>query len=560
MAECKSIEIQSIEYEPVSLNENTEVKIPVQTIDEFDINGEPSYTNSGECESDEQYLEDYDRLSALYRQHPTDTFVHTVLRIYASDEEKLDSIRLLFFSALRENDDFPYNINSELKRRVSTRRGDPVCAKLAKDIHTLVSVLEGEDYSCLREMISNTKPRLNSQVLTNQTQARQSMNDVAVLKDAVSLLQADVLLLKQKVTTNEQLHTEKLSVMSQTVNSIKGDIQACNDSVHTYVSSLLKKIDEIDPIVQLLESRLSDIERKVTELDDFLSTPGTVVVTKCDVLERPTVPDRDKVEVDDNCALNNDGSISDNISTSHDSQLSVANQHNTLITFNVDSSELESPLRFGNVDVPQKRYHGNAGASASEIADFLLGFVNDDVCHNEPFVASKTSDVIYNDRDGDEDYSSRQSSATGVRSTGINPIPVRMVPRKSLRNDGYSSGRHRTKRYFVGGFSNTISTDKLSTFITNRGPKVTMIRKFTSRKRPNKAILRINIEANEYADLVMEDGFWPRDIVCRRWLSRGSLRKRDTGVQGSSQYEYPSRPTNRFQHVNRFESLYDNVD
>ena len=42
-----------------------------------------------------------------------------------------------------------------MKRRVATRRGEKLEVKLVNDIHILVSVMEGEDYSDLKELLSN---------------------------------------------------------------------------------------------------------------------------------------------------------------------------------------------------------------------------------------------------------------------------------------------------------------------------------------------------------------------------------------------------------------------
>ena len=54
-------------------------------------------------------------------------------------------------------DDFPYNDDVELKRRMQTRKGEKPVVKLANDIHALLSVLEGEPYSVLKDLISNAR-------------------------------------------------------------------------------------------------------------------------------------------------------------------------------------------------------------------------------------------------------------------------------------------------------------------------------------------------------------------------------------------------------------------
>lgn len=111
-----------VEFEPLALDENTEVKVPLgSSTDNVTVN----VCNNNVCQEDEdddQYVVEYNRLSSLYRQLPADVFVQNLLRDYISNEDKLDETRHLFFDALRENDDFPFGVNSELKRRVATKK------------------------------------------------------------------------------------------------------------------------------------------------------------------------------------------------------------------------------------------------------------------------------------------------------------------------------------------------------------------------------------------------------------------------------------------------------
>lgn len=103
-----------VEYEPVAIDENTDVKVPLEpTTDTPTVN---VFNDQNLCEEDEQYLLEYNRLSVLYRQLLADVFIQNLLRDYKSDEDRLDATRHLFFS------DFPFDINSELKRRAAKKR------------------------------------------------------------------------------------------------------------------------------------------------------------------------------------------------------------------------------------------------------------------------------------------------------------------------------------------------------------------------------------------------------------------------------------------------------
>lgn len=58
---------------------------------------------------------------------------------------------------LKNTEDVPFDSGSELKRRVNTRQGDSLAWKLARDVYTLLSVIEGADSQCLKDLISNSK-------------------------------------------------------------------------------------------------------------------------------------------------------------------------------------------------------------------------------------------------------------------------------------------------------------------------------------------------------------------------------------------------------------------
>lgn len=239
-------------------------------------------------------------------------------------------------------------------------------------------------------LISVTKSRANSHVNTPTSKVSRSCphaNDVKLLKDTVSSLQADVLILKQTVHTNKQLHKEKMSSVWRSVDRIKADLEACSESVNSYVNSLVKKIDEIDPVIQTFEARLVSIEKKVADIDDFLGTPSTLVVTKCNVLDDivnnggdgtetldvdTIVPNTGVVEADSDVAV--DEINTENTIVVEDSNEPVLHNHPHVIdTFPVESAiELEGLLTFGNVNVPKRNGTVCTVAADTEISDFCL--------------------------------------------------------------------------------------------------------------------------------------------------------------------------------------------
>ncbi|XP_053406434.1 uncharacterized protein LOC123546709 [Mercenaria mercenaria] len=137
----------------MTLNEDSDNTV-VKALFTAEPSSNPSvYSSVTQAQSDHE-LEEYNRLTTMYRDYPSALFTPQLLKTYASCEAKLEQSRQVLFCNARECDDFPYGLQAELKRRVSTRRGDPLCVKLANDIHVLLSVLEGDDMQAMKDLIS----------------------------------------------------------------------------------------------------------------------------------------------------------------------------------------------------------------------------------------------------------------------------------------------------------------------------------------------------------------------------------------------------------------------
>lgn len=186
------------------------------------------FDNSENVETD---LVEYNRILALHRDLPGDMFVNQLLLDYHQSETNLDHLRITLFEMLKNTEDFPFELDSELKRRVNTRQGEPIVAKLAKDIHTLISVIEGEDSSCLKELISSGKrqPRTgslskNSGIAPNVTQSGQvncnCSAELKQLKEMVVALQADLLLMKQRQAGTENLRNSEIIEIKKSIQDL----------------------------------------------------------------------------------------------------------------------------------------------------------------------------------------------------------------------------------------------------------------------------------------------------------------------------------------------------
>lgn len=96
-------------------------------------------------------------LQSLFHQLPREQFITNILVEFNSNSNSLERIRDLVFKTLTSIKEYPYSENVEMKKRKATRRGDSLEYKLASDIHTLTSVLDGASFDDLKDLLSMTK-------------------------------------------------------------------------------------------------------------------------------------------------------------------------------------------------------------------------------------------------------------------------------------------------------------------------------------------------------------------------------------------------------------------
>ena len=134
--------------------DNTDVKVPVMsrliepqcTIPVCD-NPDASYTCSPEDIGQPSRLTEtqLQQLNVYFNGYPRIMFKDALLKLYASCDRKLAEVRGDLFTLVSKMPGYPYP-GSALTRRLQSRTGDTLAEKLAFDIHTLLSVLEGLNF------------------------------------------------------------------------------------------------------------------------------------------------------------------------------------------------------------------------------------------------------------------------------------------------------------------------------------------------------------------------------------------------------------------------------
>lgn len=605
-----------VENTPVQISkDNTEVKMPMNVAD-----GQRNKLNSASAlstenstsfsqlspasqyvcgNSDDLYLQAFNRLISLYRDLPKDMFITSVLQEYGSNEQELDATRTHFFEFLKTHDDFPFPLESELKKRVFTRgRKETVAVKLATDVYTLLSVMEGEEYAVIKEMISVSRRRTFSQLSSvnsgsqpadpNGSARCKCTNELTLLKDTVSSIQAELLMLKQSIHTTNHLRSEEIKAISATLKCLKTDITRHTDVMKDLTKGMASSTCQ--EVRVLVESLSFTLDKRVSSIEKFLDgenihVVGIVPNENCDI----TLPQSHSEHTsEDNLCKGNCNDATKHVYNTTDQNCDTTRSESvgdhvghTRKTKEVAS---ESPFMFGDVRIPMTSPSASCNPASDldvyELEKFLLDNSTCSHCDNidvpitvrEPVVSAGQAAITIRDTCSS---SSRVRDSFGDKGS---TIPVRISIRtQETQTDEYIDFpvmneymRKRSKRYYVGGYDDTITPDYISRFVTRKGPKVTFVRIIPTRRQDNKVTIRLNVEADCNADLVLGRGFWPRGVVCRPWLSRSALRRRrdnahysdDNGNDGRDyrQRYHRDDASADIQTFNRYSMLSSDVD
>ncbi|MEW8562289.1 MAG: hypothetical protein AB2541_09295 [Candidatus Thiodiazotropha sp.] len=190
----------------------------------------------------------------LFRGLPKEMFINRILLNEASCEIKLGEIRSSLFEYIKDSEDWPYGLQCMLKRRIYTRNGDPVPVKFAQDIHTLISVLEGAEYSEIKDLLSGSGVSQRSQSVSGSANITlgpcEFSAEIKELTDDLKSLKADVLNLKQKQLAIESTRSKELMTLKSTVLGIKSDLTIVSTAV-------TKAVTDIELCAQRIESEKS---------------------------------------------------------------------------------------------------------------------------------------------------------------------------------------------------------------------------------------------------------------------------------------------------------------
>ena len=573
--------------------------------------------NSGEASGDESFdgvdgvvgeeYAVYIGLQALFRGLPKEMFINRILSDSASCDIKLGEMRSALFEQLKEEEDFPYGLQAMLKRRVFTRSGDSVATKLAHDVHTLMSVIEGAEYTDMRELLSSgnggRSQRSQSQSCSgaaNETIISHDFTpELKVLSETVNSMKADMLKMKQSHLAVETTRSKQIDTLKSTVLGLKADLTTLSNTVSRAVTDIRLSAERIESEKSLgvtnLKSEIRLMKGSLASIEDTVFNMQTQIAADKSAVSQPGKTNRKTKSCHLGGSLGRSNAISSPNSSAADSGSSM------LITLNANNPErsfIAEPMgRAAEVQQSDNSgeqppvlphgpgnetdiAHGKSNTKAGEVRHDLHGTENDRSQHssmsemnkhpmipipNEPNTAPGASSyrqvVSSNGPPVNRNDAGQFSGNTFSRYDTGQSIHTRVTRNNCL--DKQSSGslcqstdnfenfddainnndddddfqqfvKKKAKRYYLGGFKPSISRQRIENYVNRRGPTVTWIRIWNSKRRPNNVIIRLNVEDNDRAKLLESATFWPRGVTCRPWEENRARSKKSRDSEDTS--------------------------
>ena len=606
------------ELTPVKLvgdhGEVTEAKVPYSSGTTHIVKQEldtSSYTVFGEGSVDDLDIYDqpehklYMRFQSIFRGLPKEMFINRIIQCASSSEPDLENHRSMLFELVKECDEFPFGLQAELKRRVRTRNGDSVVSKLAHDVYILMSVLEGGEFSELKDIIAKGKSnRTQSQA---QTPLRASYmastscgcsTEVAALLSNINNVKADVLSMKQSYAAVETTRSSEIQALKSTVLGLKADLSKLSTTVSKAVTDIALAAQRIDSDksngvaklrtdIRLLKDSVRDIQDSLDSVNSLSTSSNTSVFGKSKKTAK-----KNKVSL--NPVPSSTVNISEQSLNSvpvNEQSVGLAEHVPTYVAQEVDSAINENPNNGGQLNISREhltaepertsvRHNMTSGVDAGHVACGTEGpfqycsvgavsegsstSVGPNVARPIPWVnahgvdrpsllqnsgahsvENSTSNEIPCSPRETQSFSYRESlehnglfgrgNANFEQASNIPVLTARRAPNEpdafvlvnepSNKDDDDDADfiqyvKRKPRRYYLGGFYPEVTEDVIEHYVSKRGPTVSFVRIWHSKRNKRDVVIRLNIEDNGSADLVETPTFWPRGVRCRPWLDR----------------------------------------
>ncbi|MEW8546462.1 MAG: hypothetical protein AB2693_23335 [Candidatus Thiodiazotropha sp.] len=566
----------------------------------------------------------YRSLQLLYRGLPKEMFINRILSDTASCEIKLGEMRSALFEQLKEADDFPYGLQCMLKRRLYTRSGDSIPVKLSHDIHTLMSVIEGAEYSEMRELLSSGSGRSQRSQLSSST-ANDTINhydcapEIKVLTESINSMKADMLKMKQSHLAVETNRSKQIDTLKSNVLGLKVSISTLSEVVSRAVTDIRLCAERIESEKSLgvtnLKSEIRLVKENLASIEDTVYNLQTKVASgKATVSQSGKANRKSKTCHTSGGLPRSDAGVS-SVTSGADSGSSLGSgdkfrmQTGDNIVSYQDRSLLAEPVVLGS-EQQQPVSSGVASSDAGSTPAVETNIArNEVVSHTEGdsdqnstenvqpqhnfrsemnmHLSVPTPSVTQNRSYRDAISSSGATNCRNVTGQAIATRVTRNTGSVNRNSDNYTyMGGHdeadfdddddddegfvqfvkkRSQRYYLGGFKPSITRQRIEKYVNRRGPTVTWVRIWNSRRRPNNVIIRLNVEDNEYARLLESRTFWPRGVTCRPWVNgsrRNTSRNGDDFTPQSDQLSRHIYGRSDIDDYNPFSPLrdYHNID
>lgn len=438
----------------------------------------------------------------------------------------------MLFDSLKQDDSFPFDYHCELKRRFTSRKkpSESAAVKFAYDIHALITVMEGAEFSGINDLISVPKKRGRSQNIPSvgtQTNSCQCKAEVSLLKDTVASLQADILLMKQRHVASENIHVNDSKSLQTELSEVKQSLSVLDNKITNVI-----KDNTALKIVKVAQSSQAET---IVKLQESMINVSFEIAHIKSLIEKHQTGGENPVN-DIPSAADSGASNVPHAEFTAERLVSVSDEMSMGAPWSVQKEQsLGAPQHTDILEPGTSTYAETVRNTACQVKNSTQVPKNTAVNRLIPTRVTGTSGT--NSR-------SRKEKKTITFADINNRLHPDIDAQNNVRETPSSNStendlddfeqyvRKRTKSFYVGGFLPSITEEKLIKYVTSQGPKITKVSIFPNRAQ-NGTVIRINVEHDDNAHLLVDDPtFWPRGVICRPWLPKsrrnnGRSSKRD---------------------------------
>ncbi|CAG2232272.1 unnamed protein product [Mytilus edulis] len=423
---------------------------------------------------------------------PRDSYVLKLIELTHDSENTITWYRTILASRAKSIQGCP---TGKLFTRKSTNRSSST-QKYAKDCYLIYMFINGDDSS-----IDDVFRKVDHNSISDQSKTVTHDCNIIEMRVTVQTLLERVVLLEKNEIENKRI----IKNIKTENDKLKTELSSTNERLNQHLINCERKFTQYDANHKLINQQ----SKAIGEFD-FNSYTAKNVKRFDSELERHS-----KLSV----------SLQKNISelkwNSKQSYASKVTPPGTPDSPHTTGIQIHSSTRSGQlspIEIPESRSPVTCKQNIEK--RYSNGINNSDNVTGLPYKTHETQN------EGNRDISKPNTENITYK------IPVRLegvTSHVETTNENFFTGvtKNRTARYYLSGIDSKSTRAGILSYLETKNVHVTYLRLFSTRNNDRRISAKLNIAEN-CAEIVETENFWPKGVYCRKWLSNREWNQRFT--------------------------------